>query len=144
MGENKSMDRAKELNELWHTIGMRMKNEMCSGKYPAILGVSMVELSILEVIERYPLCIMKKVSGELNLPKSTLTSAIKRLEEKGYVKRNHSTIDKRAYNLELTEWGMQTQKEHRDIEMSIFQELLQQLNTHEVDVFLELFMKAAN
>lgn len=48
------MDKVQALNELWHIVGMRMKSEMCSGKYPAILSISMIELSILETVERYP------------------------------------------------------------------------------------------
>ena len=96
------MDKVQALNELWHIVGMRMKSEMCSGKYPAILSISMIELSILETVERYPNCMMKKVSELLGLPKSTLTSAVKRLEAKGYLRRSQSDSDKRAYNLELT------------------------------------------
>ena len=136
------MDKVQVLNELWHIVGMRMKSEMCSGKYPAILSISMIELSILETVERYPNCMMKKVSELLGLPKSTLTSAVKRLE--AYLRRSQSDSDKRAYNLELTEWGAQAQTEHREIEKSIFENLLQQLNTEETSIFLELFTKAVN
>lgn len=82
-----SMNSIQELNKLWHIVGMCMKNEMYSGKYTNILEISILELSILEVIEQYPLCMMKKISDMLHLPKSTLTNAIKRLEEKGYVKK---------------------------------------------------------
>ena len=118
--------------------------EMCSGKYPAILSISMIELSILETVERYPNCMMKKVSELLGLPKSTLTSVVKRLEAKGYLRRSQNDSDKRAYNLELTEWGAQAQIEHREIENSIFENLLQQLDTEETSMFLELFTKAVN
>ena len=104
----------------------------------------MIELSILETVERYPNCMMKKVSELLGLPKSTLTSAVKRLEAKGYLRRSQSDSDKRAYNLELTEWGVQAQTEHREIEKSIFENLLQQLNTEETSIFLKLFTKAVN
>lgn len=138
------MERIQQLSHLWHKVGMRMKDEMYGGKHAAILGVSMVELSILEVIERYPSCMMKKVSDILGLPKSTLTNAIKRLEEKKYIERSPCTTDKRAYSLKLTGWGQQTQGEHRSCEMSVFQELLQQLSAQEVDMFLKLFAKAVN
>ncbi len=139
-----SMNSIQELNKLWHIVGMCMKNEMYSGKYTNILEISILELSILEVIEQYPLCMMKKISDMLHLPKSTLTNAIKRLEEKGYVKKKHNTSDKRAYSLELTEKGFQAQQEHRNIEISIFQEFLQPLNIQEIDIFIKLFSKAVN
>lgn len=136
------MDGAKELNSLWHIVGMRMKKEMCSGKYPAILGVSMVELSILEVVEQHSSCMMKCVSQELELPKSTLTSAVKRLEQKGYITKECSLCDKRAYNLELTPLGYQAQEEHRNIELFVFKKLLCTLSDEERNHFLLTFNKA--
>lgn len=136
------MDSVKELNELWHTVNMRMKSEMSSGRYSAILGVSMVELSILQVIETRTACMMKNVSNELNLSKSTLTSAAKRLEMKGYIMKGICPNDKRAYNLELTPLGHQAQKEHRDIEEFVFHNLLGSLSREEINIFVAIFRKA--
>ncbi len=138
------MDSVQKLNDLWHVVGMRMKNEMNNGKHPVIRGISMVELSILEVIEQNPLCMMKTISDLLGLPKSTLTSAVKRLEEKEYVAKRHSSLDKRAYCLELKDRGIKAQQEHCEIEMSVFQELLQPLTLQEVDTFIKLFTRAVN
>ncbi|WP_368489382.1 MarR family winged helix-turn-helix transcriptional regulator [Clostridium sp. BJN0013] len=139
-----SIDKVKELNDLWHIVGMRMKAEMNSGKYPAILGVSMVELSILQVVENRPNCMLKEISSQLELPKSTLTSAINRLESKGLVKRNLCKEDKRAYNLELTEVGLQAQHEHRNIEYAIFEDMLQKLDMEEKNIFIRMLSKAVS
>ncbi len=139
-----SIDKVKELNDLWHIVGMRMKAEMNNGKYPAILGVSMVELSILQVVENLPNCMLKEISNQLELPKSTLTSAINRLESKGLVKRNPCKEDKRAYNLELTEVGLQVQQEHRNIEYAVFEDMLQKLDIEEKNIFISMLSKAVN
>lgn len=141
MEENMSIDQTKELNDLWHEVNMRMKAEMSSGKYQTLSGISMVELSILQVVEIHPSCMLKEIGNQLDLPKSTLTSAINRLEMKNLVKRTPSKEDKRAYNLELTPDGLQAQIEHRKIENIVFSELLQNLTVQERTIFLKLFFK---
>ena len=138
------MDEIKKLNDLWHVVNMCMKREMSSGKYPATVGVSMVELSILQVIESLPTCMMKDVSNQLGLPKSTLTSAANRLEAKGYITKSPSKNDKRAYNLELTALGTQAQREHLDIEHSVLSDFFSALNREEKNSFLRMFSKAAS
>lgn len=138
------MDTVKELNDLWHIIGMRMKAEMSSEKYSSIAGLSMVELSILQIIEKQPNCMMKDISNQLCLPKSTFTSAITRLENKGYIMRKQDIGDKRAYNLELTKLGTQAQQEHLDIEYTVFRNFLKPLNNKEKDLFIKIFAKAIN
>lgn len=76
------------------------------------------------------------------MPKSTLTSAVKRLEQKGYIKKECSLCDKRAYNLKLTSLGYQAQEEHRNIELFVFEKLLCTLNDEERKHFLLTFNKA--
>lgn len=136
-----SIDQTNEIIDLWHEVNMRMKIEMSSGKYPMLPGISIVELSILQVVENHPSCMLKEISNQLNLPKSTLTSAINRLETKNFVKRTLCKADKRAYNLELTPDGLQAQIEHRKIENNVFSELLQNLTTQDRTIFLNLFFK---
>ena len=114
------MNPVKELNNLWHIVSMQMKTEMCSGKYPTIHGISLV------------------------LPKSTLTSAVKRLELKKFIKKNPCIKDKRRYNLVLTELGLKAQQEHRDIEIIVFRNLLHQLDKDEIETFIRIFSKAVN
>ena len=136
------MNEVLELNRLWHIIGMKMKNEMYSGKYELLVGISILELSILEAIEKNPFSMMKNISDVLCLPKSTLTSAVNRLEDKGYIIRTKSQFDKRAYNLQLTKLGAKAQKEHCDIENYVFKEMMDKLNLNERKKLIELFLKA--
>lgn len=138
------MNPVKELNNLWHIVSMQMKTEICSGKHPTIHGISLVELSILEIVEQYPNSMMKEISEILELPKSTLTSAVKRLELKKFIKKNPCIKDKRGYNLVLTELGLKAQQEHRDIEVIVFRNLLHQLDKDEIETFIRIFSKAVN
>lgn len=134
--------KTKELNQLWHIIGMDMKQEMQSGKYPAISGLTQLEMSILQAIETNPNNILKNICDVLGLPKSTLTSAINRLESKNYIKKKSVPQDKRSYGLELLDLGVQAQKEHIDVENAVFSNVLENLEENEVDQLIKILNKA--
>ena len=106
--------KTKELNELWHIIGFNMKNEMQSGKYPAISGLTQLEMGILQAIEMNPNNMLKNICDTLGLPKSTLTSAI----------------------------SVQAQKEHIEIENTVFNNVLKHLNETEIDQLIAILSKA--
>lgn len=132
----------EKLNHLWHMVGNKLRVEMSSKKYPNIAGLSMVEMSILQLVEQNPQIIFKEICSQLGLPKSTLTSAVKRLEERGFVTRTPTQRDKRSYYLELTPNGFQAQKEHILIEHTVFERLLQGLEKKETETFIALLAKA--
>ena len=134
--------KTKELNELWHIIGFNMKNEMQSGKYPAISGLTQLEMGILQAIEMNPNNMLKNICDTLGLPKSTLTSAISRLESKNYIKKKSHPQDKRSYGLELLDLGVQAQKEHIEIENTVFNNGLKHLNETEIDQLIAILSKA--
>lgn len=103
------MNAIKELSNLWHNVGIQMKTEMCSGKYPTISGISLVELSILEIVEQHPNSMIKEISSTLEFPKH-INKWCKTSWAKKLINRNPCFKDKRAYNLDLTELGLKAQK----------------------------------
>lgn len=136
-----SVDEVKKLNCLWHKVGRQLREEMYKPEYRNISGLTMIDLSILQTIEEYPNLIFKDICSLLGLPKSTLTSAVNRLEKKDYVKRKVSQNDMRKYGLELTEIGKQAQQEHIMTEHVVFNKLLNGLSDAEAKRFLSLFSK---
>jgi|GEM_PF-308246 len=136
------MDAVREFNNMWHSIGRRMKKELAGGKYPALKGLSAAELDILQIIGNRPGCMMKDVCDHLGLAKSTLTSAASRLEQKGYISKGQDIEDGRAYNLTLTKLGAQAHKEHHKKEYTVFAELMRPLSAKERVAFIKLFSKA--
>lgn len=134
-----SSSEVEKLNYLWHIVGDQLKEE--KAKYPLVSGLTMTEMSILQIIESNPKIIFKEICAGLGFPKSTLTSAVNRLEEKGLVKRNSSSRDKRAYYLELTPTGMQAQRAHVLVEHTVFEKLLSNLDGGEVETLIALIFK---
>lgn len=136
------MDKVKELNTLWHKVGNQLREEMYKTEYKSINKLTMIDLSILQTIQQNPNLIFKDICTILGLPKSTLTSAVNRLEKNGLVKRRVSEKDMRKYSLELTKKGNEAQQEHIMTEHVVFNQLLNGLNDAESKSFLSLFSKA--
>ncbi len=130
-----------EFNRLWHRVGSQLREEMYKSDYATINRLTMIDLSLLQTIEEQPNLIFKDICRTLGIPKSTLTSAVNRLEKKGYVKRKALQKDMRKYGLELTEMGKQAQREHIMTENVVFGNLLDGLSDAEVQQLLFLFEK---
>jgi ubiquinone/menaquinone biosynthesis C-methylase UbiE len=78
-----------------------------------------------------PDVILGEIVSILNIPKSTLTNAVDRLEKRNYINRIISKRDRRSYGLELTEEGHLAQKEHLDFEYTVYGRILNALDTDE-------------
>ena len=82
-------------------------------------------------MSKNPDVILGEIISSLDIPKSTLTSAIDRLEKRKYINRIISKRDRRSYGLELTEEGQLAQKEHIDLEYMAYGRILNALDTEE-------------
>lgn len=120
-----------ELNILWHRIIVESKYKDIEAKYPNIQGLSTNELTIIRIISEKEEVIIKDILEVLNLPKSTLTSIIDRLENRNIIIRVISKRDRRSYKLELTEKGKITQDEHIKFEEEVYGKIMVSLDTYE-------------
>jgi len=103
---------------------------------------TVLELGILNLLEWNPNLSMKETLQILNIPNSTLTSAINRLEKKDILHRKIQPEDKRTFILELSEKGRKITKERNNEKRQLFEEVLMALETDEERVtFLELINK---
>ncbi|WP_275077572.1 MarR family winged helix-turn-helix transcriptional regulator [Clostridium botulinum] len=74
---------------------------------------------------------MKDIVEILQIPKSTLTNMINRLEKRNLINRAISNRDKPSYKLELTDEGKLTQKEHIEFEKAIYEKIMMCLDTYD-------------
>lgn len=82
---------------------------------------------------------IKDVIDELNLPNSTITSAVNRLESKGILIRTIHPEDKRSYSLQLTKSGQEIINYTRSKRNHFFFTLLQGLSgEEEKQVFVDM------
>lgn len=76
--------------------------------------LSVREMHVLESISKVDNSTMSEVSKDLYITVGTLTIAIDRLIKKGYVLRKRIEEDRRVVIIELTEKGVNANKEHND------------------------------
>lgn len=145
MDNNDNKLQMNALNAIWHRIiyfSNRNKLNILSSN---LKEVTTLEISIVSLVEKNPNIILKEIVQELQIPSSTLTSAVDRLEKRGLIKRIISERDRRSYGLQLTEKGMLVQEEHEKGEQYIIEAIFSALdNEEERATFVRLASKIAD
>jgi DNA-binding MarR family transcriptional regulator len=114
----------EELNKLWHLMYRKMLAKPITKDYWHIEKVSSLELSVLGTLWRNPEMAPKDIADSLSLSRSTIASALNRLETRGYLERRISPTDRRSFLLVLTNEGELAQKEHIESERVFYAKML--------------------
>lgn len=105
-------------------------------------GITSNELSVLKVASKYPDAALKEISQYLDVPGSTLTSIVDRLEKRNLVKRVISLKNRRSYSLELTKKGIKISELHEAAENQLWKKVLGALDEDsERDILINLLDK---
>ena len=133
------------LNELIHSINRALKNDDLEKRFKRLQGLTTIEIGIINLVSKNPDIILKEIGKITKTPKSTLTSALNRLEKKNYIKRKISKTDKRSFSLYLTEEGKLVQEEHLALEHTLSSKVLNALeNDEERNTLIDLLKKIAD
>lgn len=115
----------KSLDKVWHKLIFVMQKVGTELWKDKLKNISTIEVSILNIVEMKPDVILKDIVNILQIPGSTLTNAVDRLEKKGLIKRTISQKDRRSYGIELTDEGKKAQEEHKKGERILFSQILE-------------------
>lgn len=133
------------LSKIWHKMLKLSYGGNDSIKFKEMRQLSNAEVSIISLVYSNPDIIIREICEKINVPKSSMTSMIDRLEKKNYLTRVISKRDRRSFGLKLTEAGEEIQKQHDGYEEYIFNEIINSLDTdEEKETFLKLTDKIAN
>jgi DNA-binding MarR family transcriptional regulator len=131
-----------EVDRLHHAIHQKLVQDPYENLYPRLKDLSSIEMSILRILADAPDAMPTDIAKEIGVSKSTLTSAINRLEARAYIERRISTTDKRSFRLALTEEGKLAQGEHLSSERAFYTKLLGLMGSkEETTTFLRLAAK---
>lgn len=72
-----------------------------------ISGMTAPQILLLQAIRKFEGAAIGQLANEVSLSQATVTSILDRLEKKGYIERERSTVDKRKVHVELTECGFE-------------------------------------
>ncbi|HEY4537536.1 MAG TPA: MarR family transcriptional regulator [Erysipelothrix sp.] len=97
-------------------------------KYHQLHGIelSMTEIHTLDSIQKNKTKPMSDVAKSLNVTQGTLTTTVKRLEQKGFVKRVKDDKDRRINRLELQDSAYSVLKIHEQFHEEMIAGVLQQ------------------
>jgi DNA-binding MarR family transcriptional regulator len=105
-------------------------------------GLSPLDLHVMAIAEAKPDVILKEIRDYLDVPNSTLTGIIDRLESKGLIERVISPRDRRSYGLKVTGKGKVIRDEQRSIRRSMAARMLDALDSDaERDAFIAMVTK---
>lgn len=112
MGKDVNVERQLErINRISHRI-VRLNEQFDEKAFHRLKSLSKIEISVLSLLCENPQIIMRDISDQLQVSKSTMTGVVDKLENLGFLQRVINKRDRRSYALEVTEEGKLAQKEH--------------------------------
>lgn len=106
--------------------------------------LSMTEVHVLEAINLSDNKTMSSVASRLNVTLGTLTTSINGLIKKGCVIKTQNEVDRRVYNLSLTDKAFNILKIHDDFHEEMIQSLLDDLMIDEDEVLISSLENISN
>ena len=112
------------MTDLWHEILKLSNFTNYDQPFEKLKGLSLVEIRLITLISLNPDMIFRDICKWLNIPKSSLTNMIDRLEEGNYMSRVISKRDRRSFSLTLSDEGILAMEEYRRLEYLVSQEIM--------------------
>jgi DNA-binding MarR family transcriptional regulator len=111
------------------------------GLSESLRQVNFQDMHVMTFAHEHPDAILKDIKDQMQLPQSTLTSIVNKLEKLGLVRRVINRRDLRSYSLELTEAGHALREEHRRSDHAQVARMLQKLEPAERQEFADMLWK---
>jgi NAD(P)H-dependent flavin oxidoreductase YrpB (nitropropane dioxygenase family)/DNA-binding MarR family transcriptional regulator len=132
------LEKIREINDtLVGLFNMVLKLEEGALKESSFADLTITEIHTLEAITLDKTKTMTQVARNLGISVSTLTAAINKLVQKGYVHRFRVEEDRRKVKIQLTDSGKEAVKEHEVFHLEMVSEALSTMNTEGVKAFAD-------
>lgn len=139
-----SNEEIKMLDDIFHKI--LFLNYRNSGNIfkDENISITPLEITVLNIVTSKSDIIIKDIIDILNIPNSTLTNVVNRLEKKNLVERVINKNDKRSYGLKITDKGKEMFNKHEKYEEKLFKKILFPLSIDERLKFIKSLNKIYN
>ncbi len=121
------------LVDLFNDILQIEQNALQSGTFR---DISVTEIHTIEAIGMYEARTMSEVAADLNITVGTLTTAISKLINKGYVERKRIKEDRRVVQIQLTKKGKLAYRVHEKFHADMIKDTIEGLTEDEEQVLI--------
>lgn len=139
-----NIDKALLVSQMWHEILMKSSTADDVEKYKSLMSVSPVEIRIILITATTPNLLLREYIKQLNIPKSTFTSIVNRLEKNGYLKRVINTRDMRSFGLELQQAGLLFAQTYMEYQKVVGTKIMNGLSEQEQEQLITLLTKISS
>lgn len=94
---------------------------------------SLKEMHTIEIIGNHPNVTPSDIARELMLTLGTITTSLNKLEAKGYIERQRSTLDRRVVHLTLTKRGRLLNRLHKRFHKAMVSHIVEDMNAEEIE-----------
>lgn len=144
MTEDKLQSQIEAVNRAFHKIWYAVMFDRSDAKSENIKNLSFMDMHLIGTAYENPDYILREIRDILQVPQTTLSSIVSRLENQGFVRRVINHRDMRSFSLEVTEKGRELYEEHKRNDREKAEQILLMLDEDERDDFIRLFEKVAN
>ena len=136
-------EKVKKFNELLVSISTNMMlHEMENLKKDFFLrNLSFQELHTIELIGNLEEPTMGQLAREGKVTQGTMSVMVKKLVQKGLVERSGSQEDMRVIKARLTEKGLKTYRQHKEMHVKATREWLSLVSEEEQEIILMVLKK---
>lgn len=113
-----------QLTELLHEIIINNKEIIRGGKFKNLISLCERDITILALISNNRNLTARSISIMLDVPKTTVVTAVARLEARGFLVRRQNADDRREMFLIPTAKGKQANREHEEYEQKFVDYLI--------------------
>ena len=143
MTKDKLAEQSEAVNQAFHQIWFAVMISRADFKKD-IQNLSFIEKHLINMAYTNPDFILKDIRKRLDIPQTTLSSMVAKLEKLGYVRRVINRRDMRSFSLELTDRGRKMQAEHTQRDLEQARQIVLSLDKDEREPFVRLFRKVAD
>ncbi|MBN1822212.1 MAG: MarR family transcriptional regulator [Prolixibacteraceae bacterium] len=111
-------------------------------KQSDLKDLTIKQLHCIQLIEQFHNPTLSELAKKLKITKPSTTSIIDKLDEKGYVKKVKSDIDRRSAHIHLTEKGEIASRLHTEVHTKFAKLLTKSLVDSEKEILIVLLNKA--
>lgn len=130
------------LVRLMHNLAEINQEIFSSGDYNDFLALCNNDISVLALLKDYPGETAKQISVRLNLPKTTVVTAVSRLVKRGYIRREQNSQDGREQLLMLTDLGEMVNQQHERYEKYFLQGLMKLFREEDYEELADIFERS--